>query len=985
MPITRSLTNALRDIGANVSNLLQNGTLSERDSNHETRTNAPQVRFQENIRPNLQTNHPAQNPENFPIGVNEPETNLENTEGTPIGGQNNLQYLVSSQPISTVPSTVSIQQISTVPSTLSIQQISTVPPTVSNQHVPTAPTRESSETFQVDNHSSNTQFPNSGNYSPVVSHSQGATGPPLHDEFVSSEQFIWDGPSGMHTFNSPRNLDTSFQHNPPGDTPRRKVSIQDRFRHALNSMDFLSNRSLRDPYASVESSPTNPERHPPTSHQSRYLNWYKENVSRFQNQRVSSTPYVEPRSESMNQQHDHNHNQTFTTSQAAGRHSLRNSVEHRIINHTTTPVVSTTVTSTPPVQSFGNNCFVSSTNSHSSTMSTSMSSQHQPTIFNQYPSMTPTYNPGFGSPNMFTPGYGQPIPVYDPFTGYHQFMYNHMLRSPFNSSFPSQVPSQFPMSQNCPPSNSYNMNMHHNHQVPTCQPSHQVPSQFPMPQNCPPSNSYSMNMHHNHQVPTCQPTHQVHNTNFNPIPPPSPFQNNPPPSNPHYSHPPGQRDTHNHNNNHNEHQHSTVNYDSAHNILSNNVHNPIVSTVSHNPNPAPPSQSHSTWDNRTMNNNHNRTTCPNGNNNHSMYNNQSFNRPDSPINISTNQFNQLPFTLGPMEIDKFEGDFSEYREFKIQIQSILSSGCFTEPMKVMFLKKHLGQDPLEAVASFMPDDLGAYEEMWKVLDEDFGTVELGFDHHLNLLLSISSWSECKSDLDLKRLYRHVSTNYAAIKHYGAEAIREAEAAKVFIVPLLTGYAANKITKLRESGKEYSIPAILNVLKNIIGHSKYLESARSLKQDNSKIPKSKKLFVNPTDHESREVVEASTVNNVRASRKDSPNKGSRVHWADDKRRMQSPSPPRTKQPMSRYQTPPRVPSPARYKCPFCENNDHEVDNCKLYDDRDQYWNHIQRKRWCSNCLRSGHVWKDCFREQSCKLSCGRADKHVPVLCEKFYTD
>ena len=109
MPITRSLTNALRDIGANVSNLLQNGTLSERDSNHETRTNAPQVRFQENIRPNLQTNHPAQNPENFPSEVNQPQTNLENTEGISIRNHENIQTLVSNQQIPIVPPTVSTQ------------------------------------------------------------------------------------------------------------------------------------------------------------------------------------------------------------------------------------------------------------------------------------------------------------------------------------------------------------------------------------------------------------------------------------------------------------------------------------------------------------------------------------------------------------------------------------------------------------------------------------------------------------------------------------------------------------------------------------------------------------------------------------------------------------------------------------------------------------------------------------------------------------
>ena len=181
----------------------------------------------------------------------------------------------------------------------------------------------------------------------------------------------------------------------------------------------------------------------------------------------------------------------------------------------------------------------------------------------------------------------------------------------------------------------------------------------------------------------------------------------------------------------------------------------------------------------------------------------------------------MPFTLGPVEIEKFYGDFAGYREFKIKIQSILSAGHFSEPMKVIYLKSHLLDDAADSVASFMPDDLGAYQDMWAVLDEDFGTAELGFDHHLNTLLSINSWPECRTDTDLKKLYRHVSVNYAAIKHFGPEAVMEAEAAKVFVIPLLTGYAANKVTKLRENGRHYNIPGILAILKTIIGHSKFM--------------------------------------------------------------------------------------------------------------------------------------------------------------------
>ena len=116
-----------------------------------------------------------------------------------------------------------------------------------------------------------------------------------------------------------------------------------------------------------------------------------------------------------------------------------------------------------------------------------------------------------------------------------------------------------------------------------------------------------------------------------------------------------------------------------------------------------------------------------------------------------------------------------------------------------------------------------------------------------------------------------------------------------------------------------------------------------------------------------------------------NRDKQVTWEDGKdqrRRFQSPSPDRSR---SRYQTPPRKSSPARFNCPFCESQDHTEDECKLYNDRNLYWQHIQRKRWCSNCLRTGHRWRDCFKEQSCKLSCNRVDKHVSVLCDQYYKD
>lgn len=366
---------------------------------------------------------------------------------------------------------------------------------------------------------------------------------------------------------------------------------------------------------------------------------------------------------------------------------------------------------------------------------------------------------------------------------------------------------------------------------------------------------------------------------------------------------------------------------------------------------------------------------------------------DSTVPHLTSYVAPMPFGLPLVEIEKFDGDFAQYREFKIKIKSVLAMGGYSDDMKVIFLKSHLRGEPADCVASIMPDDPGAYNKIWEVLEEDFGTPALGFDHHLNLLLSISTWSPCNTDDDLKGLYRHISINYDAIKHYGADAAREAEAAKIFILPLLKGHAAHKITKLHESGGSYNIPSILSILKGIVGHSKFLETSKSLRYDKRKASQPRRVNVIQSEQSSevaKDVAEetatlCNTVNSSITDRDQSRRRSDRkITWDDEKqsRRYESPSPDRSRY---RYQTPPRKPSPVRFSCPFCETNDHSLDDCKLYDNRDSYWQHIQRKRWCSNCLRTGHRWRDCFKEQSCRLACDRLDKHVSVLCDKHYKD
>ena len=102
-------------------------------------------------------------------------------------------------------------------------------------------------------------------------------------------------------------------------------------------------------------------------------------------------------------------------------------------------------------------------------------------------------------------------------------------------------------------------------------------------------------------------------------------------------------------------------------------------------------------------------------------------------------------------------------EFKIKVESLLTMSQFPEKLKVIYLKSFLSGEPLDSISGIMPDDPGAYNDIWIILDEDYGLPDLVRDHHLSLLLSIHSWSPCTTNNDLKKLYRHVSTHYRILK------------------------------------------------------------------------------------------------------------------------------------------------------------------------------------------------------------------------------
>ena len=336
----------------------------------------------------------------------------------------------------------------------------------------------------------------------------------------------------------------------------------------------------------------------------------------------------------------------------------------------------------------------------------------------------------------------------------------------------------------------------------------------------------------------------------------------------------------------------------------------------------------------------------------------------------------IPYNNPPMEIEKFDGDYAQYKEFKIKVTSILESCSYSPAMKVIYLKKHLTGEPFDSVAGVMPDDPGAYHRIWSILDEDYGTIQLGQEHHLSALFEIQFWPETRSVEELHKLYRHVSLHYEALKHYGPDACYQAEAVKILILSSLTGYAAKRVTQLREQQDNYNIDSILKELKTIISHSKFIASTKSLK----KPPKVRRAFnVNSTYDSSDEFSDSdidhkticNQIKSIVKSELDNRGREKKVKFEErDTQRF-------------RYTSPSRSPSPAQPKCPFCNTDEHSVYNCKLYQTRDEYWRHIFRNRWCANCLRTGHKWAECFRPQSCNTGCNRTDKHVSVLCDKYY--
>ena len=320
---------------------------------------------------------------------------------------------------------------------------------------------------------------------------------------------------------------------------------------------------------------------------------------------------------------------------------------------------------------------------------------------------------------------------------------------------------------------------------------------------------------------------------------------------------------------------------------------------------------------------------------------------------SPTQFAPTCFTLPPISIEKFDGNISDYMEFKIKVESLLTMSLYPDRLKVIYLKSYLCGEPLDSTSGIMPDDPGAYNDIWSILDEDYGMPDLVRDHHLSLLLSINSWPLCTTNVNLKKLYRHVSTHYRILKKFGCDAIEEAEAVKVFILPLLTGYAGYKVAKLHQDGNNYNIPEILKILKSIISHQKFIESAKSIKT-NSKLTKQ-------PNHSSKENDLINNLPKIEGSFQSS----NVSHPIENK--------------VSSYEKS----SSHRFTCQICQTDSHHHTQCNKYQNRDEFWNHITKHRLCGNCLIPGHKWRECFKEHSCKLGCGRRDKHAPVLCRKFY--
>ena len=199
-------------------------------------------------------------------------------------------------------------------------------------------------------------------------------------------------------------------------------------------------------------------------------------------------------------------------------------------------------------------------------------------------------------------------------------------------------------------------------------------------------------------------------------------------------------------------------------------------------------------------------------------------------NINTQQSIMTAISPGHMldMFTTFSGDESRYLEWKSTTKTLMRN--IEADMQAILLKKLLKNPELQLVGHIYHTDQTAVEEIWKSLDEEFGSsLQQAEIHMTNLQNWARNGAQCSDYRSLHHLYNLVQENYYGIVRLGAEHIGMAEAIGYAITPLLFGRSQKEVNRLKvEKGTgSINIKKVLDIMK------KHLIDLKSTERDADK--------------------------------------------------------------------------------------------------------------------------------------------------------
>lgn len=305
--------------------------------------------------------------------------------------------------------------------------------------------------------------------------------------------------------------------------------------------------------------------------------------------------------------------------------------------------------------------------------------------------------------------------------------------------------------------------------------------------------------------------------------------------------------------------------------------------------------------------------------------------------ISTLRLHQLS-SLASTE-DKFDGDISRYRSFKLKICTLIESMELTNREKALVLYLTLEDDVLADLEDITTQGCLDYHKIWRELDGKYCCPKNGSFSHFAALNSINSWTACNTHKSLQVLYKFINVHYRALTRLGVE--DHAEGYTILFLSKLTGTLADRVsTLMNDSEGKPIIPDILNIfseelkvmeLQEIATKGRDLESSCTELTEFEDDPLSSKLSEKPS------ILKHSN----------------------------SPCPQQ------------------RSNCFFCQNDTHNTHQCRRYRTPRDYQQILFRNYLCFNCHQKGHTSHGCPRSKVCQM-CEDPRKHSPVLCRNYHS-